>query len=78
MFEKIHEIGTRAWLRLLQGINAILIAGAGIALTINEAYPGTLANAVNKLPPLVGIPLIVAVGALIHYAARRAKVSPND
>lgn len=76
--QKIHDIGTRTWLRFVQALNAILISLAGAAVVVNQAYPGVITGAINKLPPALGIPLLFVLGFLVHYSLRRAKVSPND
>lgn len=78
ILQRIHDIGTRAWLRFVQALNAILISLAGAAVVVNQAYPGVITGAISKLPPIVGIPLLFVLGFLVHYSLRRAKVSPND
>lgn len=78
LLQWIHDVGTRAWLRFVQALNWILISLAGSAIVVNSTYPGVISSAVNKLPPAVGIPLIILFGAIVHYSIRRAKVSPND
>jgi hypothetical protein len=78
VFQEIHAIGTRAWVRFVQALNWIMVSVAGSLVVVNATYPGVIANAINKLPPALGVPLIVIFGVLVHYALRRAKVSPND
>lgn len=78
LFERIHEIGTRAWLRFVQWLNWIVISLAGSLIVVHETYPQVISGAVGKMPPWVGIPAIILFGALVHYAIRRAKKSPND
>jgi hypothetical protein len=68
--QRICDIGALAWLRFVQALNAI-----AVALFVNQVYPGVIANAVNKLPPALGIPLILAFGVVVHYAIKRAKTA---
>jgi hypothetical protein len=78
LLNRIHEIGTRAWLRFVQSLNWIVVSLLTSVAVVHEAYPSVIAGAVGKMPPLLGIPLILAFGLLVHYALRRAKKSPND
>lgn len=77
LLEKIHEIGTRAWVRFVQALNWIAVSIAGSLVVVNATYPGVIAGAINKLPPVLGVPLIVTFGVLVHYALRRAKLTNN-
>jgi hypothetical protein len=78
LLERIHEIGTRAWLRFVQALNWIMISVAGSVIVVHETYPQVISGAVGKMPPWLGIPAIFAFGLLVHYALRRAKASPNE
>lgn len=75
LLERIHAIGAHAWLRFLQGLNVAAVALLGAAEVVNASYPGVISSVVGKLPPAIGIPTIFVFGALVHYAARRAKKS---
>jgi hypothetical protein len=74
---RIHDIGTRAWVRFVQALNWIAVSLLGSAVVVNEAYPGVIANAVQKLPPWLGIPVIIIFGVIVHYALRRAAKSAS-
>lgn len=77
LLDRIHAIGTHAWLRFVQALNWIMISLFGSVIVIHETYPQVIAGFVGKLPPIVGIPAIIAFGGLVHYALRRAKVGGN-
>ncbi len=73
IIQRVHDIGAIAWLRFVQALNWIAISLFGSVVVVNQAYPGVIAGAVSKLPPLLGIPVIIVFGVLVHYALRRAK-----
>lgn len=75
VLERVRAIGARAWLRFVQALNLIAVSLLGGVVVVNQAYPGVIAGAVQKLPPIVGIPLIIGFGILVHYALRRAKLA---
>lgn len=77
LLEKIHEIGTQAWVRFVQALNWIAVSIAGSVVVVNATYPGVIAGAINKLPPALGIPGILIFGVIVHYALRRAKLTGN-
>lgn len=75
LVQRIHDIGLIAWLRFVQALNGILVTLLGAALVVHQTYPGLIAQMVGKLPPIIGVPVIIAVGVLIHFALRQAKKS---
>jgi hypothetical protein len=70
--QRIHDIGVIAWVRFVQALNWIAVSLFGGVVVVNQAYPGVIANAVNKLPPWLGVPAIMIFGIVVHYALRRA------
>jgi hypothetical protein len=72
ILDKLHSIGAIAWVRFVQALN--WIAGSLIAavLIVHQTYPSVITNAVAKMPPLLGIPAIIAFCLLVHYGLRRA------
>jgi hypothetical protein len=75
ILQRIRDIGFMAWIRFVQALNVILVSLLGSALVIHQAYPGLVAGMIGKLPPAVGVPAIILLGVIIHYALRRAKAS---
>lgn len=73
--DRIDDIAAMAWLRFVQALNGLLVTLLGAALVVHQAYPNLIAQMVGKLPPAVGIPVIILVGILIHFALRQAKKS---
>lgn len=73
LLQRIHDIGVMAWLRFVQALNFILISLAGSVLVIHQAYPQLISGMIGKLPPIAGVPLLLLIGLLVHYALRRAK-----
>jgi hypothetical protein len=72
IIQRIHDIGAVAWVRFVQALNWIAVSLFGGIVVVQQAYPGVIANAVQKLPPWVGIPAILIFGIMVHYALRRA------
>lgn len=72
ILQHLHDIGVIAWVRFVQALNFILISVAGSVLVIHQAYPTLIAGMIGKLPPLAGVPVLLIVGFLVHYALRRA------
>jgi hypothetical protein len=70
--QRIHDIGAVAWVRFVQALNWIMVSLLASVAVVNETYPGVISNAVQKLPPWLGIPAILIFGLLVHYALRRA------
>ena len=75
LVDRVHAIGTRAWLKFVQALNWIAISLLGSIVVVNATYPGVISGAVAKLPPVLGIPAILLFGAIVHYALRRAKAN---
>lgn len=73
VLQRIHDVGALAWLRLVQSLNWIAVSVLASVAVVNESYPGVISGAVGKLPPWLGIPVILIFGLLVHYALRRAK-----
>jgi hypothetical protein len=74
---RLHDIGAHAWLVFVQSLNWIAVSLLGGVAVVHEAYPSIISGAVAKLPPVIGIPAILAFGVLVHYALRRAKKAGN-
>lgn len=70
---RVHSIGARAWVRFVQVLNVIAASLLGGVAVVSQVYPGVISGAVGKLPPALGIPVIIGFGVLVHYALRRAK-----
>lgn len=73
LVDRLHDIGALAWLKFVQALNWIAVSLFGSILVVHQAYPGVMAGYVSKLPPTLGIPLIIGFGLIVHYAIRRAK-----
>jgi hypothetical protein len=76
--QKIHDIGTRTWLRFVQALNWIAVSIAGAAAVFNTMYPRAVEDLAGSLPPWAKLLVLATWAGLIHYSLRRAKVSPND
>jgi hypothetical protein len=70
--QRIHDIGAVAWVRFVQALNWIAATLLASALIVHQAYPSVISNAVEKLPPWLGIPAIILFCIVVHYALRRA------
>jgi hypothetical protein len=72
LLTRLHAIAALAWIRFVQALNWIMVSLLASVAVVNATYPGVIANAVQKLPPALGIPAILIFGLLVHYALRRA------
>jgi uncharacterized membrane protein YhaH (DUF805 family) len=78
IFDRLHDIGTRAWLRFVQILNWVALSAAVVIVAVNAMYPKAVEDVASALPPVAKFAALAAWAALVHYAIRRAKVSPND
>jgi hypothetical protein len=72
VLQRIHDVGTIAWVRFVQALNWIAATLLASVLIVHQTYPGVISGAVAKLPPWLGIPAIILFCAVVHYALRRA------
>jgi len=72
ILQRLHDIGVVAWVRFVQALNWIAATLMASALIVHQTYPTIISQTIAKMPPLLGIPAIIAFCALVHYALRRA------
>lgn len=72
VFERIHAVGTIAWVRFVQWLNWIALSAAGLIVAVNAMYPQAVAEATKALPPLAKLAVLAAWAGIVHYALRRA------
>jgi hypothetical protein len=70
---KVRAAGEDARLRFLRILNRFAIVLLGGVVVANTMYSGVLTGWFTKLPPYVGIPVLIVFGSLVEYASRRPK-----
>jgi hypothetical protein len=77
VLERIHAIGSYAWVTFLARLNALILTACLGVVMLNQTNPGVVATLTSKLTPTQQALASFAFCCLVQYALRRVKKADN-